>query len=132
MAITSSDERENFGVSNSWIAVSFDCADARAVAEFWATATGRHVADDASTAEHVVLPSADDAAGGPTLIFNSVPEPKTVKNRVHIDLATRTFDAEAERLVSLGGRKLAEHEQHGSHWATFADVEGNEFDLIAR
>jgi len=111
--------------------VSFDCADARTVAEFWAAATGRRVAEDESTAEHVVLLAAGTASG-PTFIFNAVPEPKTVKNRVHIDLATDTFEAEADRLVSLGGRRLADYEQDNFRWATFADVEGNEFDLIAR
>ena len=119
-------------MSNSLVAVSFDCADARTVAEFWAAATGRRVAENESTAKHVVLLAADGAASGPTFVFNAVPEPKTVKNRVHIDLATDTFEAEADRLVSLGGRRLADYEQDNFRWATFADVEGNEFDLIAR
>ena len=119
-------------MSNSMVAVSFDCADARAATQFWAAATGRHIEEDRSTAEHVVLLSEGETASGPLFVFNAVPEPKTVKNRVHIDLASGTFDAEADRLVSLGARKLADHEQDGSSWVTLADVEGNEFDLIAR
>jgi hypothetical protein len=117
-------------MSNSMVAVSFDCADARAVAEFWAAATGRHVAEDVSSSERVVLPS--DDASSPRLVFHAVPEPKTVKNRLHLDLTTDTFDAETDRLLRLGARKLADYERNTARWTTFADVEGNEFDLIAR
>jgi hypothetical protein len=78
----------------------------------------------------VLLPG-DGAASGPRLVFNTVPEPKTVKNRVHLDLTTSTFSTEAERLLGLGARKLADHEENTSRWTTFADIEGNEFDLIA-
>ena len=118
-------------MSNSLLAVTFDCADARAVAEFWAAATGRRIAEQESTPEHVVLLPSDGAAGEPRLMFNRVPEPKTVKNRVHLDLTTGTLGAETERLLGLGARKLADHEGKKSRWTTLADVEGNEFDLIA-
>jgi hypothetical protein len=46
--------------------------------------------------------------------------------------APDTFEAEADRLLRLEARKLADHERNGSRWATFADIEGNEFDLIAK
>lgn len=118
-------------MSNSLLAVTVDCADARAVAEFWAAATGRRIAEQESRPEHVVLLPRDGTAGEPRLTFNRVPEPKTVKNRVHLDLTTGTFDAEAERLLGLGARKLADHETSTARWTTFADVEGNEFDLVA-
>lgn len=118
-------------MSNSLLAVTVDCADARTVAEFWAAATGRRIAEQQSTPEHVVLLPSDGAAGEPRYTFNRVPEPKTVKNRVHLDLTTDTFDAEAERLLGLGARKLADHQTSTARWTTFADVEGNEFDLVA-
>jgi hypothetical protein len=60
-----------------------------------------------------------------------VPEAKVVKNRVHLDLISESFDAETERLVSLGAQKLHDVESGNARWTTFADIEGNEFDLIA-
>jgi hypothetical protein len=117
-------------VSNSLFAIAVDCTDARAVAEFWAVATGRQIAEG-STLEHVVLLPGDGDASGPRLTFNTVPEPKTVKNRVHLDLVTGSFGAEAQRLLDLGARRLADHEQGTTRWTTFADIEGNEFDLVA-
>jgi catechol-2,3-dioxygenase len=117
-------------MSNSLYAVTLDCSDAPALARFWAAVLGLQVAENA-TAEHAVLLAGDGAASGPRIVFNKVPEPKIVKNRVHLDILSDTFDAEAERLLSLGAKKLNEVEAGQSHWITFADIEGNEFDLIA-
>jgi len=110
-------------------AISVDCTDAPGVAGFWADVFGRQVAED-STPEHAVLLAGDDS--GPRIVFNKVPEPKTVKNRLHFDLISDTFEAEAERLMSLGARQLRELQSDKARWITFADIEGNEFDLIAR
>jgi Glyoxalase-like domain len=68
---------------------------------------------------------------GPRITFNKVPEPKIVKNRLHLDVISDTFDAETERLLSLGARRLCDLRRDKSRWTTFADIEGNEFDLIA-
>jgi catechol-2,3-dioxygenase len=116
-------------MTNSLYAVTLDCSDAPALARFWADVLGLQVAENA-TAEHAAL-LADGAARAPRIIFNKVPEPKIVKNRVHLDIMSDTFEAEAERLLSLGAQKLNEVESGKSHWITFADIEGNEFDLIA-
>ncbi len=117
-------------MSNSLSAVAFDCADAASLARFWADVLGRQVAED-STSEHVILLPGDGDTGGPRITFNKVPEGKTVKNRVHLDLISDTFDAETERLLSLGARRLRDLQRDKSRWTTFADIEGNEFDLIA-
>ena len=117
-------------MSNSLFAVAFDCADAAALARFWADVLGRQVAED-STSEHAVLLAGDGGTSGPPITFNKVPEPKTVKNRLHLDLITDTFDAETGRLLSLGAHRLRDVQGVGSSWTTFADIEGNEFDLIA-
>ena len=116
-------------MSNSLYAVTLDCSDAPALARFWADVLGLQIAENA-TAEHAVL-LADGAASGPRINFIKVPEPKVVKNRVHLDIVSDTFEAETERLLSLGAQKLNEVEAGKSHWITFADIEGNEFDLIA-
>ncbi|HEY2278319.1 MAG TPA: VOC family protein [Streptosporangiaceae bacterium] len=108
--------------------VSFDAHDAEAVASFWAAALGRTVADGASR-DNAVL-SADPAIPGSRIGFHRVPESKTVKNRMHFDLITTDFDAEIDRLTGLGATKLNEVNKT-AHWATLADPEGNEFDVIA-
>ncbi|GAB3921897.1 glyoxalase [Microlunatus endophyticus] len=109
-------------------AVTVDAADARRVATFWGAALGRPVAagadeDSASVEEDPQLP-------GPRLGFRKVPEPKAVKNRLHFDLVTQEFDPEVQRLVGLGATKLRES-NGGLRYATLADPEGNEFDLVA-
>jgi hypothetical protein len=117
-------------MSSSLFAVSVDCADAAALARFWADVLGRSVAE-ASTSEQAVLLPGDADTGAPRIVFNKVPESKTVKNRLHFDVISDTFDAETERLLSLGAQRLRDVQKGKSRWTTFADIEGNEFDLIA-
>jgi catechol 2,3-dioxygenase-like lactoylglutathione lyase family enzyme len=117
-------------MSNSLVAVTIDCADAAALSRFWADVLGWPVAE-APTSEHAVLLPGYGDTGGPRITFNTVPEPKTVKNRVHLDLVSGTFDAETGRLLGLGARRLRDLHGDKSRWTTFADIEGNEFDLIA-
>jgi predicted enzyme related to lactoylglutathione lyase len=67
------------------------------------------------------------------VLFIKVPEGKTVKNRVHLDLSPtdRTRDEEVERLIRLGAR-LVDDRRHtdGSGWAVMTDPEGNEFCVV--
>ena len=116
-------------VSNSLFGISVDCTDAAAAARFWGAVLGRQVADDANSENAVLL--ADEANRGPRLAFHRVPEAKVVKNRLHLDLVSDTFEAETERLISLGAQKLGDIKSGEARWTTFADIEGNEFDLIA-
>ncbi len=117
-------------MQNILYGISVDCSDAAAVARFWGAVLGRQVADGA-TSENAVLLAEDDAKTGPRLSFHSVPEAKVVKNRLHLDLVSRNFDAETERFVSLGAQKLRDLQNGETRWTTFVDIEGNEFDLIA-
>jgi hypothetical protein len=117
-------------MSNTFFGIAVDCADAAAVADFWAAALGRQVAPHPSR-EHAVILADDGGVHGPRLAFHQVPEAKTVKNRLHLDLITTEFDAEVMRLVSLGATKVRDVEEAGGRWTTFGDIEGNEFDLIA-
>jgi hypothetical protein len=64
--------------------------------------------------------------GRPRFFFTLVPEPKTVKNRVHLDLTADDHAAELARLTQLGARVVAELDE----WTTLEDPEGNEFDLL--
>jgi len=134
--------------------VTFDSANPAAVAEFWAQALGYIVqpppegfATWEEFADSVGIPDEDrdnlaaviDPDGeGPRLLFQKVPEGKTVKNRVHLDVditkrdwtpeEQRTaIDAEAERLITLGATRLDDFDGPTGTWTVMQDVEGNEF-----
>lgn len=104
--------------------VTFDSADPRAHAAFWSAVTGYQplVEND----DFVALQS-PDKRGVRRMLFFKVPEPKTVKNRMHIDLATRDPEAEIARLVSLGATKIEYRQGNGTSWTVMLDPEGNEF-----
>ena len=108
------------------VAVSVDGSDITRLAEFWADVLGQPVSPDATDGfAAIAIPD------GLRLSFHHVPERKVVKNRVHLDLATTDYEAETDRLIKLGAVRLHDIEQAGSRWRTFADPEGNEFDLVA-
>jgi predicted enzyme related to lactoylglutathione lyase len=107
--------------------LTFDCADARALGTFWSRLTGWNLYYD-DDPEVVVAPSFPyDGVG---MLFIPVPEGKTAKNRLHLDLQpdTGTRDEAVERAVALGARVLGDHRQDdGTGWVVLADPEGNEF-----
>ena len=111
-------------MSISIYGISFDAADAAVVAAFWGEVLGREV-NPGATGESASLAARAGTDELPIMV-HGVPEPKTVKNRVHLDLVTADFDAELARLRKLGATELATFER----WVTLADPEGNEFDLI--
>ncbi|AGM09689.1 VOC family protein [Amycolatopsis keratiniphila] len=115
--------------------VVFDCRHPASLARFWAAALdGYEIAPyeeeelDRLRSLGFSGPEEDpsvlvEAASGPRLFFNLVPESKVVKNRVHLDL---TGDS-VERLVGLGAHVLAQPEDG---LVVLADPEGNEFCLV--
>jgi predicted enzyme related to lactoylglutathione lyase len=115
-------------------ALSVDCADAEKLAGFWSAALGRPVRPGATGGSAAVEPGPAEAGHGPgpLMLFHQVPESKTVKNRWHLDLVTKETEAETRRLLGLGASVLRVFEENGQHrWTTFADPEGNEFDLVS-
>jgi Glyoxalase-like domain len=66
-----------------------------------------------------------DGSVGPMLMFLKVPESKTAKNRMHIDLGTADLDGDVDRVVALGA-ELDRHREYVT-WATLRDPEGKEF-----
>jgi hypothetical protein len=112
-------------------ALTIDCADPAALAEFWGKVLSRPVstAGPDSTGETAQI-DATDPASGPRLFFQRVPEPKAGKNRLHLDLLTEHYAEEAGRLTGLGATPVNEVKVPGARWTTFADTEGNEFDLL--
>ncbi|WP_433142880.1 VOC family protein [Actinomadura nitritigenes] len=140
------------------IQITFDCADPAALAAFWAEALGYRLQDppgdfrtwDEALDAMGVPPErrndasavVDPAGDGPRLFFQRVPEPKQVKNRVHLDVRAApgltgdarmaTLEAEAERLVAHGAARLQRFEPApplGAGHIIMADPEGNEFCL---
>jgi predicted enzyme related to lactoylglutathione lyase len=100
--------------------ITVDCADAEGLAQFWAKALDGYEVD----AEWAMVLK---SSSGPTIFFQKVPEPKSVKNRVHMDLAVADRPAEVERLKGLGATVLHEMDEGGYKWTVMQDPEGNEF-----
>jgi predicted enzyme related to lactoylglutathione lyase len=122
--------------------MTLDCTDPRALAKFWTEAAGYVVAQDFDGWYLVLTPAsglgdgassaagaagADGAPRGLSIGLQKVPEPRTGKNRAHLDWHTDDRPAEVARLVALGATVLAEHEMPGFGWTVLADPEGNEF-----
>jgi len=129
--------------------VTFDCADPHAQARFWAVALDYDVEDhdeligQVIAAGHVTADSDDIVVidgrrawrqyaaaksrdSDDRLLFQEVPEPKTVKNRVHLDLHVPDPDAKIAQLLELGATKLWDGQLGPQTWVTLADPEGNE------
>lgn len=118
------------------VEVTLDCADAPTLAAFWAIALGYVDISPDQAADRGYAWLHDPRGVGPPLCLLEVPEPKTVKNRMHLDLAVsgegpetqrwqRIVD-EAARLHAAGASVLTEY---AGHHITMADPEGNEFDV---
>lgn len=135
------------------VQVAIDCADPHALVRFWADAFGFEVEDhhdmveqllaggqlqesetvevDGRKAFAVAAACRHPTAAVPRLLFQQVPEPKTVKDRIHLDLhvAADELDAVTERVRELGATYLWDGQQGPNTWTTWADPEGNEFCL---
>lgn len=134
--------------------VTFDCLDPARLAEFWAAALGYEL--DSPPPGFATWPEAlaawgvpesewnsasavvDPSGVGPRVFFQRVPEPREVKNRVHLDLRCSDVTAAPEvrreqalaavpGLVALGAERSHEVESLGSFWVVMRDPEGNEF-----
>ena len=141
--------------------VVIDCADPHVLADWWAETIGwevepqdesfirqmieRGFATEADTVTHngslvwatatAVRPPDPAGAGQPRLLFQQVPEGKTVKNRIHLDLRLAPDEdlatlarsvSPSEAPVEVGGGQQGPH-----RWITYADPEGNEFCVDA-
>ena len=116
--------------------VSIDCHDPQRLAEFWCAVLGYEVLDKREDLVEIgswhPTPEAVLAqAHAPTLVFAQVPESKSVKNRVHLDLSPidRGQDEEVARLLALGARPV-DIGQGVQPWVVLADPEGNEFCVL--
>jgi predicted enzyme related to lactoylglutathione lyase len=107
------------------IGLVLDCTDPDALARFWSAALG--YTNVGSAGNYVMLVDADGVR--PKLLLQAVTEPKTAKNRMHLDIETSHVDDEIARLEELGARRLEDdaRSEHGTTWVIMADPEGNEF-----
>jgi hypothetical protein len=107
--------------------IAVDCENAERLAGFWSGLLGRPVGDGAN--EHFsVLPAAPDGSL-PALMFLQVPEPRSGKNRLHLDLTATDRPLAVKQAVELGASVLGEFDEYGARWTTLADPEGNVFDV---
>ncbi|MBN6057985.1 VOC family protein [Nonomuraea sp. RK-328] len=108
-------------------AVTIDAADPYELGSWWSKVTGLPLGDDDQPGDdEVLLRTKQD----PFLLFIRVPEGKTVKNRVHLDVNAieGSRDQEVERLLGLGATVFEDHRNpDGTGWVTMHDPEGNEF-----
>lgn len=109
--------------------IAFDCADPYALALFWSQVLDVPMPEHNRAGEDVAVLV---PPGYPMLYFARVPEPKTVKNRVHICLTPRQArDVEVNRVLELGATIVADRRNpDGTGWAVLADPDGNEFCLL--
>ncbi|MFI6151551.1 VOC family protein [Kitasatospora sp. NPDC051170] len=109
-----------------WEQIMVDSADPIALGHWWAEALGWVVVDE--TEEIIEIRPEPDRMPG--LLFVTVPEGKTSKNRLHPDFRPDDQEAEVARLLSLGARRV-DAVQDGQHWVTLLDPEGNEFCVLS-
>jgi predicted enzyme related to lactoylglutathione lyase len=108
--------------------IVIDCSDPRALARFWSAVTGYgidHEADDWAAI-------AGEGDRDIVIAFQKVPEAKSVKNRVHVDLSAADEEAEAGRIEALGATRLWVSEDPDDPFVVLADPEGNEFCVVRR
>ncbi len=113
-----------------------DCHQPHQLAEFWCAVLNYRIIDERDDYTEIASwePNVEGVRAGvvpPTLLFAQVPEGKTVKNRLHIDVSPidQTQDEEVERLIALGAQPV-DIGQGEQSWVVLADPEGNEFCVL--
>ena len=118
-------------MSLRWQCVCIEGSDPDRLAAFWQEALSWRRTDD--TPDEVVLePPAGSPEDGvsPDLLFSRLPEAKTVKNRLHLDLRPEDQAAEVARLEGLGATRISVGQSDDVTWVVLADPEGNEFCVL--
>ena len=126
-----------------WYQTSVDARDAAMLARWWADVLGWELGYEDEYEVNVVPPGTSDdpvdtvgawLALPPTLVFAPVPETKTVKNRLHLDLAPHIHqnrDALIEELLAKGATRVDVGQDPDVTWTVLADPEGNEFCVLS-
>jgi hypothetical protein len=94
---------------------TFDAPDPQALAGFWAGVTGYQ----GQTVNEFVAILSGDGSLGPGLMFIKVPEDKSAKNRMHVDLGSPDLESETQRVLDLGAELVGRYDEYGVTWASF-------------
>jgi Glyoxalase-like domain len=110
--------------------IVIDAIEPRPLAEFWAAVLGWRIVEE----EADIVSLAPEGGTGPGIDVARVPERKTIKNRLHLDLRAdgSTQRQEVERLIGLGARRVDVGQGSDVSWVVLADPEGNEFCVLSR
>ena len=124
-------------MASKFTELAIDCADPDVLARFWCSVLDYEVQDEDDGLVAIgpaTIPEGKNHLGPvpPMLTFAHVPEGKTVKNRLHLDVnpTDRSQDEEIVRLIGLGATVIYDNRPEFG-WVTLADPEGNEFDVLA-
>ena len=124
-------------MASKFTELAIDCADPDVLARFWCSVLDYEVQDEDDGFVAIcpaAIPGGENHLGPvpPMLTFAHVPEGKTVKNRLHLDVnpTDRSQDEEIVRLIGLGATVIYDNRPEFG-WVTLADPEGNEFDVLA-
>jgi hypothetical protein len=113
-------------MSLRWEEVVVDCRDQAALGRWWAEVLEWEIVDADDDETELRNPE-----GGATLLFANVTEPKTIKNRVHLDFVPDDQAAEVDRLLALGATRADVGQTGEEPWVVLADPEGNEFCVLS-
>ncbi|HYT81402.1 MAG TPA: VOC family protein [Actinomycetota bacterium] len=110
--------------------IVIDAIEPRPVADFWAAVLGWRIVEE----EADIVSLAPEGGAAPGIDVVRVPERKTLKNRLHLDLRAdgSTQRQEVERLIALGARRVDVGQGPDVSWVVLADPEGNEFCVLSR
>lgn len=112
------------------VSVVLDCLDPDVLVPFWEAALGYRLVDRADG--YRILAPAEGEPEGPILILQPVPEERSGKNRMHLDVHPADAASHVRLMESMGARRLgAPIAAYGVEWQTMADPEGHEFCVVA-
>jgi predicted enzyme related to lactoylglutathione lyase len=105
--------------------IVIDCAQPRELAQFWSSVLGGEIGERDADWVYIFPP------GWSQLSFQRVPEMKTIKNRLHIDVAVQDLASTTQEAVRIGARKIGEVQDTASgSFQVLQDPEGNEWCLV--
>ena len=120
------------GLRVAWLTI--DSQDPGKLARWWMEALGSYEIEYDSAAEPDADPDEPEvvikSSSGHRMLFLKVPEEKTIKNRLHLDLRPDDRDVEVARLEGMGATRVDVGQGEGTTWVVMADIEGNEFCVL--
>jgi hypothetical protein len=121
--------RRGIGINLRLDEVVMDCDDPCLLARFWSEALDYELTE----CDEDIAAIEDPTGSGPSVLFQRVPEKKSAKNRVHLDLSIGSGDLElaVDQLLSMGAKRVDSEDFRTRWWVVLADPEGNEFCVVS-